>query len=113
MLNTEATPKPNQLIQLVAQNGESISIRDHLAPNWEDLFLFLGFEPAEENDSMIAVIRRNNAGNVKDACREVLLKWLAGNGRKPATWTTFINTLQDMQESNLAAKIKAALTFTM
>lgn len=106
-------PKPNQLIQLVAQNGESISIRDHLAPHWEDLFLCMGFEPAEENDRMIEVVRRNNAGNVKDACRDVLLKWLAGNGRKPVTWTTFIDVLQDMQESTLAAKIKAALTSTV
>ena len=70
----------------------------------------MGFEPAEENDRMIAVMRRNNAGNVKDACRDVLLKWLAGNGRKPVNWTTFIDVLQDMQESNLAAKIKATLT---
>ena len=85
-------------------------IRDHLAPKWEDLFLCLSFEPAEENHSMIEIIRRNNTGNVKDACRDVLLKWLAGSGRKPVTWATFIDVLQDMEESALGDKIKAVLT---
>ena len=70
----------------------------------------LGFEPAEENYSMIAIIRRDNAGKVGDACREVLLKWLAGGGRKPVTWATFIEALNDMGESSLADKIKSALT---
>ena len=109
LFTIEGTPKPNQLIRLVGRNGEQISIRDHLAGNWEDLFLCLNFEPAEENQSMIAVIKRNNAGKVEDACREVLLKWLAGGGRKPVTWATFIDVLIDMSESNLADKIKKAL----
>ena len=73
----------------------------------------MSFEPAEETDRMIAVLQRNNAGNVKASCRDVLLKWLAGNGRKPVTWATFIDILQDMQESTLAAKIKTALTSTV
>ncbi|MCG8622948.1 MAG: death domain-containing protein, partial [Proteobacteria bacterium] len=108
----DETPKPNQLIRLVGKNGEQISIRDHLAGNWEDLFLCLNFEPAEENQSMIAVIKRNNAGRVEDACRDVLLKWLAGDGRKPITWTTFVEVLKDMGESSLANKIEGILCQT-
>ena len=85
-------------------------IRDHLAANWEDLFLCLGFEPAEENQSMIAVIQKNNPGRVRDACREVLLMWLQGKGRKPVTWTTLVDVLYDLGEATLADKIKAVLT---
>ena len=108
----DETPKPNQLIRLVGKNGEQISIRDHLAGNWEDLFLCLNFEPPEENQSMIAVIKRNNGGRVEDACRDVLLKWLAGGGRKPITWTTFVEVLRDMGESSLANKIEGILCQT-
>ena len=100
------------MIRLVSKNGEQILIRDQLARNWEDLFLCLNFEPAEENQSMISVIKRNNAGKVEDACRDVLLKWLAGGGRKPVTWATFIEVLRDMGESSLADKTKEALSQT-
>ena len=100
------------MIRLVSKNGEQILICDHLAGNWEDLFLCLNFEPAEENQSMISVIKRNNAGKVEDACRDVLLKWLAGGGRKPVTWATFIEVLRDMGESSLADKTKEALSQT-
>ena len=61
---------------------------------------------------MISVIKRNNAGKVEDACRDVLLKWLAGGGRKPVTWATFIEVLRDMGESSLADKTKEALSQT-
>ena len=69
----------------------------------------MNFEPAEENQSMMAVIKRNNAGKVEDACRDVLLKWLAGGGCKPVTWATFIEVLRDMGEPNLADKIKGIM----
>ena len=94
----------------MSRDGErSVSIRDYLAGNWEDLFLCLNFEPAEGNHSMIAIIKRNSFGKVEDACRDVLLKWLAGGGRKPVTWTTFIEVLRDMGKSSLADKIKETL----
>ena len=92
----------------MGKNGEEITLRDHLAANWEDLFLCLGFEPAEENASMIAVIRRNNVG-VTDACREVLLMWLRGSGRKPVTWATFMEVLKDLGESTLADEIRTVI----
>ena len=108
-LTADSTPKSHQLLRLVGRNGEEVRIRDHLAPNWEDLFLCLGFEPAEENHNMISTIRRNNVGKVEDACRDVLLKWIAGSGRKPVTWATFIDVLIDMGESTLADKIRQLL----
>lgn len=110
MTIVDSTPQSHQLLRLVGRNGEEIKIRDRLSPNWEDLFLCLGFEPAEENHSTITAIRRNNVGKVEDACRDVLLKWLAGNGRKPVTWATFIDALIDMGESTLADKIRELLT---
>ena len=108
-LTADSTPKSHQLLRLVGRSGEEVRIRDHLAPIWEDLFLCLGFEPAEENHNMISTIRRNNVGKVEDACRDVLLKWLAGNGRKPVTWATFIDILIDMGESTVADKIRQIL----
>lgn len=87
-------------------------IRDQLASSWEDLLLHLEFEPPSSAEYMIKNINRNCRGEVEEACREVLLKWLSGQppcNSGPVTWRTLIKVIRKMDFCTLAQDLEEEL----
>ena len=97
---------------MVGQSGKEIYIRDQLACNWEDLLLLLEFEPASSAQNLMKTIERNSRGEVSDACREVLLKWISGqpSNCQPVTWRTLISVIEKLDNAVLARDLEEELS---
>ncbi len=94
----------------MGQSGEEIVIRDQLASRWEDLYLEL-LQPSSLSSSIIDNISRNCRYQVEECCREVLLKWLAGNSSsgEPVTWRSFIGAIRKLSFDSLADELQTEL----
>ena len=102
-------PKPGQIIKLVGKSGKEIYIRDSLAGYWEDLLMMFNFEPVSSTDALIRRIRKDTGYLGEEACREVLIKWLSGDGKQPTTWETLINVIDDLGQGELASEIRSEI----
>ena len=111
VFHADDKPKPHHIIRVVGQSGKEVVVRDQLASQWEDLLLQLEFEPASSTQHMIRNINRNCRGEVEEACREVLLKWLSGHPSncQPITWRTLIAVIKKMDHSTLACELEQEL----
>jgi len=67
-----------------------VKVIESVAAQWECLALALHFE-----SSVIEIVKRNNFYQPEDACREMLRRWLEGQGetRQPVNWATLIDSL--------------------
>ena len=48
----------------------------------------------DDNGTQLSIIEKNNKGDIISIVREIVQKWLAGNGR-PVSWVTLISVLKD------------------
>ena len=68
--------------------------------DWADLAYALHFQSAT-----VKAIKKD-AGDVNEACTDVLSRWLGGEGeRGPRTWATLLEALTDMGKTELAKEI--------
>ena len=111
VITADDKPKPHQIIRVVGQSGKELVIRDQLASQWEDLLLHLEFQPPSLPAAMIRNIERNSRGEVGEACREVLLKWLSGHPSscQPVTWRTLIAVIRKLDQCSLAEELEKEL----
>ena len=67
-----------------------MKVIESVAAQWEHLALALHFE-----GRVIDSVKRNNFYQTEDACREMLRRWLEGQGetRQPVNWATLIDSL--------------------
>ena len=76
-----------------------------IAPKWQDLAYALCFDPATVRE-----IKVDLRHSVKEACTDMLEKWLAGGGKRgPRTWRTLIDALNEIENTELAKDLVAAL----
>ena len=77
-----------------------------VAARWEHLAHALHFE-----SSVIEIIRRNSFHQTEDACRDVLWRWLEGQGetRQPVNWATLIESLLDAGFVIMADNLREAV----
>ena len=69
-----------------------VKIAPRVATHWEDIGYCLRIE---EHD--MDIIRAEGPGNLRDACKKMLRKWLSSaRGRSPKKWRTFIQALLDL-----------------
>ena len=85
--------------------GEKIKIIESVAPQWKELGDLLDFDPEGRTVQLIEV---NLQKDHFACCREMLVYWLKGKGRE-ATWGVLIELLDDIDQSELARKVKNAL----
>ena len=45
--------------------------------------------------------------NAEEINNEIIREWIAGRGKKPVTWNTFIKVLREIDLTNLADEIEA------
>ena len=61
----------------------------------------------DDNGTQLSIIEKNNKGDIISIVREIVQKWLAGNGR-PVSWVTLISVLKDIKLIRLAENIELA-----
>ena len=71
---------------------------------WEELAIALHFD-----SSVIEAVRRDTFYQTSDACRQILCKWLEGEGQGPVNWSTLLDSLLRASFVNVAVDLKEAL----
>ena len=99
-------PKLAQLTIMKSIRGEKIKIIESVAPKWKELGDLLDFDP--EGRTLELIEANNQLNGVVTCCREMFITWLKGKGRE-ATWEVLIELLEDIDQSELAKKVKTAL----
>ena len=98
-------PTLAELSHFNTKKNETVEIILSLAPKWQDFATQLDFD-AEGRYLQLFVAERH--GPI-ESCRNVLMHWLAGNGKQPSTWRTLISLLRSVGENNLALKLETDL----
>ena len=99
-------PTLAQLKIMKTRRGEKIKIIESVAQQWKELGDLLDFDP---DGRTLELIEADNQlkGHVA-CCREMFVTSLKGKGRE-VTWEVLIELLEDIDQSQLAKKVKAAL----
>ena len=99
-------PTLAQLKIMKTATGEKIKIIESVAPKWKELGDLLDFN---HEGTILEVIEANNQQKGQVACcREMFATWLKGKGRE-ATWEVLVELLDDIDQPELAKKVKTAL----
>ena len=103
---TAMKPTLAQLTIMKTRRGEKIKIIESVAPQWKKLGDLLDFDPKGRTLELIEA-NQQQKGHVA-CCREMFVMLLKGNGRE-VTWEVLIELLEDIDQSELAKKVKTAL----
>ena len=76
---------------------------EEVTPNWENLAIQLKFK-----FSQIEQIRNDNRRTV-DCCQEMFSMWLTEGFRRPVTWKTLLDALDDVDYQVMADKLRKLL----
>lgn len=92
----------HQLRWLEDERKDVIDIIEIVASDWEKVATTLKFSP-----SAIKIIEKDNKSNCENACYEMFRQWLDGkkDTRKPVSWTTLIEVLNQCDKSELAKRL--------
>ena len=85
--------------------GEKVQIINSVAPQWKQLGALLDFDDGQTLRLIEADHRQE--GHLA-CCQEMFTLWLNGKG-KEATWEVLLELLEDIDQSELARKVKTAL----
>ena len=105
---TALKPTLAKLTIMKTTKGEKIKIIASVAPQWKELGDLLDFDPEGRTLELIEV--NNQQKGYVACCREMFVYWLKGKGRK-ATWEVVIELIDDINQSELAKKVKNALDY--
>ena len=86
--------------------GDKVQIIKSLASQWKEIGALLDFDTEGRTLKLIEADHQQK-GHVA-CCQEMFMFWLEGKG-KEATWELFIELLDDIDQSELAKQVKAAL----
>ena len=90
-----------QELQALHHNKGALRIIESTAADWETLAISLGFDMP-----VIHTIRRATHYQPEDACREMLARWLEGEG---ASWNNLLQALEAINEQTLASDLRDVL----
>ena len=82
-------------------------IAEEIGPDYERFGTFL---LEDNNGNKIKIIERNKRGDVVEINAEILRQWLQGKGRRPVTWNTLIQCMQDSELHVLSEHIESSLS---
>ena len=103
----EDPPTLDELEQITGSDSKVVRVIDTVAPKWEEVAIALGFDgPAIDR------MRRDYATDCREACSQMLQKWLRMDYVdicKPISWDVFVQSLQDAEFSCLADELSAIL----
>ena len=103
---TGKKPTLSQLKLMKTTTGEKIKIIESVAPHWKEVGDLLDFDPEGRTLELIESDNKNEGHTA--CCREMFVYWLRVKGRE-ATWAVLIELLDDIEQSELAKKVKTVL----
>ena len=103
----DAEPTLVELSHFKTKIGETVEIIPSLAPKWQEFATELDFDA---EGRQLQLFKAEPHGPL-ESCRNVLMHWLAGNGKQPSTWRTLISLLRSSSvgEKKLASKLEMDL----
>ena len=105
MLQKHDRPTLKHLIDFpLRSSDESLNIIKKIAKKVDDLGIFL-----LDYETTISLKTQFN-NDLERTTKEVLYQWIQGHGKKPVTWSTFIQVLRKMDFSVVADDIEDSLT---
>ena len=105
--SVDEKPTLQELLHFPTVSGDTINITEKVGKKYADLGIFL----LEDNDETIVdQIVSNCRGQASDIIREILKRWVRGQGRQPVTWKTLIEVLNIIKLTELASSIQTALS---
>ena len=105
---SDVEPTLSQLITLTTPSGDTINIKTILAAEWKDFGIQLDFD---HDGSTVSLIDAQYGRDGPVACyREMMRRWVCGEGVQPASWRTLLTLLRECRYHNLASKIKHTLS---
>ena len=81
-----------------------MKVMETVAAGWEHLAIALGFE-----GYVLESIQRDAHFQTTTACRQILQRWLDGEGLHPVNWTTLTEALIEAGYLDLATDIRELL----
>ena len=87
-----------QLERFVGKNGMMFEVVKEVSTDWEKLALALHLRGE--------IIREQRHFQPEAACRNILQRWLNGDGQQPATWDTLLDCLEDIGHGTLAGYLR-------
>lgn len=107
-LPSDAEPSIKQLIILQNKSGRSIDIKTALAGYWKQFGVYFDFD---KDGSFLNLIEEGCGRHKPEACYQtMMMKWMAGHGKQPANWRTFLKLLREFDMTTLAIDIEDALS---
>ena len=101
IIPTDKVPTLRQLQLLKTKEGISVRIIEAVAHDWQSVAMALGFDgPRIKN------LEKDYPSRCEDASREMFTKWLNKDHdlRRPLTWVTLIDCLEQAEMKSLAEK---------
>ena len=101
------SPTLPQLTYLSTGPRDGIRIIRRIGANYHSLGILL----LNDDDGAITTgIIAGNHHQPENITRDILLKWLQGQGRQPVTWATLMTVLHEIELSELAQDIASTMT---
>ena len=100
-------PTLNELLVLKGRDKESVRIIERIGDRYYEFGTYL---LSDDHGALLKTIAANTNGNVEAINREILTRWINGQGVKDVTWRVLVHALRVGPKLNtLADDIVAAL----
>ena len=99
----DTRPTLLQLTHLVTHFGKKVEIIKYIAPEWKTVAIHMNFDPTGYTINIIAA---SNPLNPVACCTDMIMEWLGGKGRQPATWATLVKVLRNAEFTVLADDVE-------
>ena len=100
---TGEQPTVIELIRFHGRKG-TINILQQISTKYTEFGIFL---LEDSNGVRVRNLELKHLKNADEINTEIVQEWIAGRGKKPVTWGTFIEVLHDMNLATVADEIKA------
>ena len=90
-----------ELIRFQGRN-KTINIPQRICTKWYDFGIFL---LSDDSGAKVCNIAETNRDKPEEINRDILAKWIQGQGLLPVTWETLVGVLRDIELNELAKDI--------
>ena len=80
-----------------------MEIIKHIAAKWRKVGIHFNFDPTGYTIDLIEERRR---ADPEACCTDMMMEWLGGRGRQPATWATLVEILRNVEFTVLANDVE-------
>ena len=80
-----------------------MEIIKHIAAKWRKVGIHFNFDPTGYTIDLIEERRR---ADPEACCTDMMMEWLGGRGRQPATWATLVKILRNVEFTVLANDVE-------